>query len=429
VALTSDGKTTMGDHIVELRDTNVHGQPVGGLLKLDLSSGYVYDRAGNQVDRWTAADNEKTAMLADYASSYADEMACFSMSLADKQRAEGMRLACAARAAENGDLRALDLGPSDVHIPSAMPNFASGYKNEPPIADLMAPPLLAGKQVDDYYQFAKEDAYQRATPMASAGGGEVAEITPRLSNDQYSCKERALAGYVPSQVEANADAPLRILQATTRRVMSALMIEREIRVSGLLQNTSNWNSAQVQTIAAGAQWNGGASSDPIKNIHTAMENSYGGITAIGMSEKAYHEFCRNAQVQKFIQFKDNKEPLPSPGELSTYFQLPPILVGKMKYISAADTSPPTYVWGNDVVLIRQPEEMPPSSQEDVATAYTFRWNVQNPKDGVATNGWIVRQFFVQSRGSMGGMRIVVVHNDAEKMTSKFAGGLLHNVLQ
>ena len=322
-----------------------------------------------------------------------------------------------------------DLGPSDVHIPSAMPNFASGYRNEPPIADLMVPPILAPKQVDDFFQFAKEDAFQRAAPMATAGGAEVPEISPRLSNDQYSAKGRGIGGWVSTEVEANADAPLRILQATTRRCMGAHHLEREISCKALLQTTNNWNSAQVLTVASGAQWNGGASSDPVKNIHNAIEASFGGVTAIGMSELAYHEFCRNPQVQKFIQFKDDKDPLPDPAKLSLYFKLPPFVVGKMKYITGADTVAPTYVWGNDVVLIRQPEEMPPSSQEDVATAYTFRWNVVAPKDGSATNGWIVRQFFTQNRGGLGGMKIVVVRYDAEKMTGKYVGGLIHNAIQ
>jgi hypothetical protein len=323
----------------------------------------------------------------------------------------------------------MDLGQADVHIPAAMPNFASGYRNEPPIADQMAPCILAPKQVDNFFQYTKEDAYQRALPLAGAPGGEVGEISPRLGNAQYSAKERALGGWVSTQIEANADVPLRVLQATSKRVMNALIIEREIRVATLLQTTGSWNSAQVITVTAGAKWNGGASSDPVKNLHNAIEASFGGVTAIGLSELAFHEFQRNSQVQKFIQYKAGAAPLPNATQMASILELPPFVIGRMKYITGADSVAPTYVWGNDVVLIRQPEEMPPTSQDDVATAYTFRWNVSNPKDGASTNGWVVRQFFTQNRGSMGGMKIVVVHHDAEVMTSKFAGGLIHNAIQ
>jgi hypothetical protein len=68
----------------------------------------------------------------------------------------------------------------------------------------------------------------------------------------------------------------------------------------------------------------------------------------------------------------------------------------------------------------------------VATSYTFRWNVNPatspnfPADAVSNGGFVVRQYFVQDRGSLGGMKAVVVHNDAEKITSKYVGGLIVN---
>lgn len=418
----------MSEHLIDFRDVNSAGQPTGRNLKLDLDTGRVYDEAGTQIAQWRPQDPDKTAMLADYASAYADQVMAYSMSTVDKDRARQMAVCMAANRGETGELVAMDLGQADVHIPAAMPNYASGYRNEPPIADLMSPPLLAPKASDKYWEFAKEDAFQRAIPNLGAPGA-VGEVAPRLGNQTYSTTEYALAGWVPTQVEANADAPLRILQATTRRVMNALMIERELRVSTLLTTSGNWNSAQVATIAAGAEWNGGASSDPIKNLHDRIEASFGGITGIGMSERTFHSLQRNSQVQKYIQYKVGADPLPNAARMSALLELPPIYVARMKYITAADTSAPSYVWGNHVVLIRQPEEMPPSSQEDVATSYTFRWNVANVRDGQATNGWVVRQYFTQDRGSMGGSKIVVVHNDAEKMTGKFVGGLLLNAYQ
>ena len=324
-------------------------------------------------------------------------------------------------------MRLMDLGPADVHIASAMPNFASGYKNEPPIADLVCPVLLANKQVDDYWQFDKNDAFQRAAPIAGAGGGQVAEISPRLASAQYSTKERALGGYVSTQLEANADAPLRILQATTKRVMNALILEREMRVQSLLRTTGNWNSGNVVTLGAGFQWDGGASSDPVKDIQTRIENSFGAVTGIVMSEQLWHAFVRNPAVRAYYSYKSDLAAVPTPQQMQSILQLPPIYVSKMKYINSSNAL--AYVWGGDCVLIRQPEEMPPTSQEDVATAYTFRWNVTNAKDGVANGGMVVRTFFSQHRGSLGGLQVVVVHHDAEVMTSTYVGGLIASAYQ
>ena len=99
---------------------------------------------------------------------------------------------------------------------------------------------------------------------------------------------RRSAASVSSEIEQAADAPLKIRQATLRRIMNAILLAREIRVANMLQNASNWNSANVQTILAAARWNGGASSDPVANIHAALEASWGDVTGVAMSLPAYN---------------------------------------------------------------------------------------------------------------------------------------------
>lgn len=403
--------------------------PAGTDVMLDWRDGRVYDKKGNTLAKWEARDNdrdmEKNEVLAEHASRLMSNGGVAAL------RAHGMNDAARDMAAryemlfndDDGDEAILmDLGPADVHIPSAMPNFASGYKNAPPMADLACPVLLANKQVDDYWQFAKEDAFQRAAPMGGAGGAQVPEISPRLASDQYSTRERALGGYVSTQLEANADAPLRILQATTRRVMNALVLERELRVQNLLMTSGNWNSGNVVTLGAGFQWDGGASSDPVHDLQSRIEASWTPVTGIFMSEQVWHDFVRNPAVRGYYAYKSDLAAVPTPQQMQAILDLPPIYVSKMKYINSSGNL--AYVWGTGVALLTQPEQMPPMDQESVATAYTFRWNVQNPRDGVANGGLIVRQFYNQQRGSMGGLQVVVVHHDAEKFTSTYAGGLI-----
>jgi len=414
--------------IVQYRDApNDPTKPAsaGAAQFLDLQSGHVFDAAGNTIAKWSPSDNDKTAMMADYASDYALSVCAHSMKGADPERAAQMM--SSRSSGWDDDAQLLDLGPTDVHIPAALPNFASGYRNFTPIADIISPPLLVQKQVNDYWQFAKEDAFQRALPNVGAGGATVGEISPRLSFAQYSCVERALGGFVTTQTEANADAPLNILQATTKRVMNALILEREIRVQAMLRTTANWNAAQVTTLLAGFQWNQGASSDPVKDLHTLMEASYGDVTGIVMAENVWHAFIRNPSVRAYYAYKSNTAAMPKPGDMQAILELPPIYVSCMKYINSAGAL--VYVWGPDVVAFRQPEQNPPTTQDDVATSYTFRWNIANPKDGVSNGGFIVRQFYVQDRGSMGGNKLVVVHNDAEKITGQFIGGIIASAFQ
>lgn len=404
------------EHIVDYRD-----EGSGKALKLDLENGFLYDDKGNQVGKWEPTNNDHSTLLADYVEDLATQSLLYSLSTADPDRAQQALL----RARERAHL--MDLGPSDVHQASPMSNFASGYRNEPPMADMFAPPLLTEKPSAKYYQYDRNDAFQRALPVVGAGGAGVPEISPRLANTSFSTTERASGGYVSTQTEAAQDAPLRIRQATARRVMTALMIEREIRVATLATTTGSWATGLHTTLGAGYQWNGGASADPVKDIHERMEASWGGVTGMIMSQPLFHAFVRNPAVRAYYAYKDSAAAAPDPTQLSALLRIPQIFVAKMQYINTSGVK--AYIWGNDVTLVRQPDEMPPASQDDVMTACTFRWNAVDVRDGAAAGGFIVREFFVQDRGSMGGNKIVIVHQDAEVMTSAYVGGLIKAAYQ
>lgn len=421
----------MSEHVIPYTDES------GEKFLLDINSGRRYDAAGNELSRWQPTNNEHSALLADYVAekdaatrAYALKASAFG---SKKKRPTclsghtdpGRRIMLSRGKDDPAVL--MDLGTSDVHQPAALPNFASGYSNEPPIADMYAPPLLTAKPSDKYYQFAKEDAFQTASPIAGASGAQVAEIAPRLTNASFTTEERALGGFVSTQLEAAQDAALRVRQATADRVLQALLIMRELRVATLAQTSGTWDSSVVTTLGAGFQWNGGTNSDPVKDIHTQMDASWGPVTGLIMSRPTYHAFVRNAAVRGYYAYKDAGRPIPSPAELQALLDLPTIYVGKMQYIDS--TGAKSYVWGNHVVLVRQPAELPPMSQRDVASAYTFRWNAVDVKDGVSSGGFIVREYFVQDRGSMGGNKIVIIHHDAEVQTSKFVGGLILNAYQ
>ena len=420
--------------MVQFRDLDAEKRELR-TLRLDTSDGSVFDEQGNSVGRWEDRSDDNNKMLADYANDYALTLGARVVELSDPGRA-AMMLSSRSFDPENPaimmdaggeDATLMDVAPVDVHIPSGMPNFASGYKNFMPLADAVLPVLTVSKQTDKYWQFQKEDAFQRAMPTVGAAGGAVAEIAPRLGNASYFCVERAVGGFVTTQVLSNADAPLKIEQAHVQRCMNVLLLEREIRAQALMRTSGNWNSTQVTTIAAGSQWNGGASSDPIKDLHALFEASYGDATGMLFPEPVLHAFQRNPAVRQYHTYKSSNAPMPNAQEIASILSLPPIYTSKMKFINSSGAL--AYVWGTDVIVFRQPDEMPPTNQEDVATAYTFRWNVADVKDGVSTGGWVVRRFYDPNRGSMGGTRIVVVHNDAEKFTSTFIGGLLINATQ
>jgi hypothetical protein len=402
---------------------------------LDFNNGYVFDSGGNQLAQMSVKNDTKDEKVHKMC---ADFIASEAMQLTGNAYRSGFdNLASLSRVGTGSDRgfnsgveqRAAfaDLDPSAVHIQSGLPNFAGGYRNFKPIADMGAPPVVVNKQSDKYWIFSQNDAFQLVEPIAGAGGAQVPEVNPRLSNNPFSTIEYALGGFVPTQVEANADAPLKIRQATLKRVLIALLMRRELRVANLLSNSSNWNSNNVVTLASGFQWDGGASSDPIHDLHSRIEASLGDISGIIMAENLWHAFQRNPSVQKYITYKVGAAPIPGPEAMAGLLELPPIYVGRMKYF-APNGGALTYMWGTSCILIRQPDQMPPTSQDDIATAYTFRWNAAAAA-GQASGGFVIREFFNQFRGSMGGSQLVALHHDAEVMTSGLVGGLIAGAYQ
>ena len=396
---------------VTLREDN------GTVGELEVSTGRVFDPRTGATLRQMSPMGDLDAALSDYAARF------YYANIARQFGQQSVNMNDG-----SGRLVMMDLAQSDVHTDFALPNYAAGYRLADGVADVACPTVLVEKTSNKFNTWDKENAFKRVIPNGSTSGGAVAEVNPTLANDNYTCVEYALGGFVGTGVQANADAPLRPLQACMKRVMNALLLEREIRVATLLTTSGNWDSSVYSTLGAGAQWNGGSSSDPVKDMHTKIESSYMPVTGIVMSELVAHDFVRNPATQKYVAYKSSAKPLPSAAEFAALLDLPPIYVAKMKYISTGTTL--SYVWGNDVVLLHQPASNPPVDQEDVSSAYTFRWmSGGTTADGTMNAGFLVRTYWDPKRGPRGGTQVVVVHNDAEKITSKFVGGLIKSAHQ
>jgi hypothetical protein len=227
----------------------------GNLVEVDITAGRMLstDRDGKRVETKIVENGD-----------YAKELA---IQASDMDNQHGY--------AQNG-MRLLDLGTSDVQQAAPMPNYAAGYKNADGVAEVVAPVVMTGKPSSKFYTWDVLDAFQAVDNLAAAPGGVVAEISPRLSNSTYATTEFAVGGFVPTEVQSAADSPLNPMVQLVRRLQQALYIGRETRVYNTVMTAGSYAAAQkTDLVAAGVafKWNGGASSDPIKNIHDMIESS------------------------------------------------------------------------------------------------------------------------------------------------------------
>jgi hypothetical protein len=423
----------------------------GKSYKLDANSGTLYDpQTGAQVGRMSVVDDAKTldhcksvnASLQNgvygrrgtIASGLRDGVSMSSAFRSSVESANAAPLLARSDFDEEKLARMSSdygLAIGDVHQPAPLPNYSAGYKNEMPLADVVAPPLLVDQISGKYYTWDAKDAFQPVTPLVGGTSSSVGRVQARVSNSSYAAVEFALGSFVPTQLEAAADAALKVRLACARRVMNAMMIGREQRVSQKATTSGNWASGNVVALGGGFNWNGGASSDPVKDLQNRIDASPMRPTGLLWNQRVWFNFVRNPAVQKFFTYKSGVAPIPEPTQLAALLELPPIYVSRMRWLTAANTY--DYIWPDDAVLFRQSPQMPPTDQEDVSTFLTFRWNAANAQKGgdvqSASGGFIVREFYNQIEGTMGGTMIVILMHDYEAVTSNFSGGLITGIIQ
>jgi len=331
------------------------------------------------------------------------------------------------RDSDSGQLYTLGLAPTDVHIDSTLATYCAGYnQDKTSLAEKVCPTVPVDKASNYFWTWDIKDAFEYVDRMEVAGGslGGVPEIAPRLSSTLYTTKCFAVAGVVPLEVQSNADAPLNPQLAAASRAMNAQNLRRELQVKTLLDTSGNWTGGYSTAVIA--KWNGGAGSDPIEDLKLMIRASAQEPNYIVMSRVAYDYFIQHPAVNKYIvkgsmgdTAMANKPE--NANKVSAILDLPEILVGKMKYRSAATTYS-TYIWGNNVFGIYQEPSIPVDGQR-VMTCKNFRWTgPQVSPDGSSVSGFYVRRYFDPRRGPYGAWIVVVVVNEAPTMTSVYVGG-------
>lgn len=325
----------------------------------------------------------------------------------------------------------LALAPSDVTYPAEIPTYLAGYSNGTFRADEISPPILVDKSSGKYRSFDSDDAFRAVNVKASLQQA-VPEVDPKSALADYVVVERLAGSFVADITDENAKGTLyKPRQAAARRISRALYLDREIDVATLVTTTGSWAANNVAAVAAGAKWNGGATSDPIADIQGRMEASDSEVTDIWFNRKVANAFLRHPstrdQMRQMLGDRGADDVAKSvlngkPGSTIDFMipGFPPFHVVTAK-VKNETTLAKDYVYGNHCVLTVKPSGVPEDGEE-IATTYTFR------RRGAQGVGFETREFRVEGRGN-GGVMVVASMGDIAKMTGSSVGGLLTSCWQ
>ncbi len=324
----------------------------------------------------------------------------------------------------------LSLQPSDVHYPAELPTYLAGYKPFGFRADEMSPVIMVDKDEDWHRDFSSANAFRRVNVKAGIEGG-IPEVDPLSSLTQFKVQDRLLGAFVNQVTEDNQGPLYKPRQAAMKRVGYAIALDRELDVSDLLWDGSNFDAGNVNTLTSGFEWNDGADSDPIKDIQDGIIASAQPVTDIWFNQTVAFAFLRHPAVRDHMRqmlgdagVQAALAGVAGAGTNMVDFAIPgfpPFHVCAAKVLNET-TDLLEFVFPDHCLLLTRPPGVP-TDGEEIATSYTFR------RRGNVGVGYETREFRVEGRGVKGGTMVVANQADIAQITGDNCGGLIENCIQ
>lgn len=262
----------------------------------------------------------------------------------------------------------------DLHIDRLLSQMAIGYMNDETIAGTIAPVIPVEKQSDLYTVFSRADAF-RIEDTKRAPDTEANKITRTISSDTYYAQNYALKYPITIEDRANADPVYlqNLINNAGEYVTEKLALDWENRLAALVTNTSNVGSSA----AVASEWDAAASSDPLGDLHTAMDNVEDSTgtrpNRILMGKAAWRSIRRNDQILDRLFGTNNGGGYALRSQVANLLEVEEILVGGAYKNTAneAQAESLSAIWGDDVLLYYAPAT---PSRDRPSFMYSFRWS-------------------------------------------------------
>lgn len=267
---------------------------------------------------------------------------------------------------------AASAGPRDLHLAQLLTQMAMGYTPQGIIAPDFFPVVRVPKQLDAYAIFSRQEAMTNESQLR-APGTEARKITRSVTSATFFCQNYALKTEMVLEDRVNMDAvyAAQLVGGRGKYVLNKLMLGWDVRVSNLVNSTSNVGSSAT----VGSAWNGAGA--PLSNIWTAIDNARYRTgyrpNKIVFGTKAWDSFSRDTTVRNLIFGVNNGGGYPTLDQVARVFGLETALIGGSLSSTAneAQAEAVSVVWPDNVLVAYMP---PSPSIDDPSFGYTFRWS-------------------------------------------------------
>jgi len=259
----------------------------------------------------------------------------------------------------------------DLHVDKVLSQMAMGYRPDGFIADMIFPTVRVDKQSDIYTEFDRGRRLRRQDTRRGPGA-EAHRVDQDFGSATYYCRNYALKAAVTIEDKANADPAFvrDIINGRVELLIDDLMLDKEMRVAALVNNTSNVGSYSAVTSA----WNG--SGHVLDDLNAAIDSvRYGnGVkpNIIVMGQEAWDSARRDSTVRNLIFGNNNGGGYASEQAFADLLGIEKLLIaGSFKNTGDEGQSEVIKtVWGDNVFV---GYNAPSPTRERPSWGYEFRW--------------------------------------------------------
>jgi hypothetical protein len=269
--------------------------------------------------------------------------------------------------------------------------IAIGYKNRDVdlIADLVLPRTgRVGKQFR-YTRYSAVEPYTLvSTRVARRSEPNVLEFGGTLVNDE--CIDFGLDDILPNDEvmaweemqKPSSGGPVSPMAKSTSLLTSLLMLDREVRVAGLVFNSSTYPSANRTTLSGTSQWSDATNSNPVDAILAALDVPLIKPNTLVFGQATWTKLRQHPRLVTAILGNQVNSGAVTRQQVADFFEVRQVIVGA-GFVNTArkgQSATMSRVWGKHAAALYVSEDMANADQPTFGFTAEFGQRIAGTMD-------------------------------------------------
>jgi len=261
--------------------------------------------------------------------------------------------------------------PAPFTIDPYLTGIAIAYQNGALIADSVLPRIPVGKSEYKFTRYPIAEEFR--IPNTFIGRtGQVRQIELTGTSDTSSVSDYGIEIPVPQRDIDNAPPNIKPLDRATKKATNIILLDREVRVAGLVFNSSSYGSGNRITLSGSSQFSD-PTSDPIGVVNAGIDACMQRPNKIVFGRAAWTGFRANPKVVKAANKNSGDSGNASRQAVADLFEVADIQVGESFLNTAKPGQAATLsrVWGKHIALLYI--DPLADNQDGITFGWTAQW--------------------------------------------------------